>query len=100
MRAVLWTPGEPLGELSAERAAEIQGEFTGPMVAVLDDNDGVMIIQPMNPNTGQNWESEEAAMAFAERYMAPPPAEEPVVGSEEEAITELPAPEEEINIGE
>lgn len=76
MRAVLWTPGEPLGELSAERAAEIQGEFTGPMVAVLDNNDGVMIIQPMDPNTGENWESEEAAMAFAERYMTPPPPEE------------------------
>lgn len=77
MRAVIWTPGEPLGELSAERAEEIRGEFTGPMVAVLDENDGVMIIQPMDPETGENWESEEAAMAFATRYMTPPPPPEP-----------------------
>lgn len=71
MRAEIWTPGQPFGELSAERAAEIRGEFTGPMVAVFDDNDGVMIIQPMDPNTGENWESEEDAMAFATRYMTP-----------------------------
>lgn len=77
MRAVLWTPGEPLGELSAERVREIQGIHSGPLVAVLDDNDGVMIIQPMDPNTGEDWESEEAAMAFAERYMTPPPPRDP-----------------------
>lgn len=79
MRAVLWTPGEPLGNLSAEKASEIRGEFTGPMVAVLDENDGVMIVQPMDPNTGANWASEEDAMAFAQRYMTPPPAEDPEI---------------------
>jgi len=54
-------------------------EFSGDVrtVAVLDDNDEVMIIQPMNPDTGENWESEELAMEFAERYMTPPPPEEP-----------------------
>ena len=76
MRAVIWTPGEQLGELSAERAAEIRGVFTGPMVAVLDENDGVMIIQPMDPNTGENWQSEEDALAFAERYMTPAPVDD------------------------
>lgn len=83
MRAVLWTPGESLGVLSPERVAEIQGEYTGPLVAVLDEDDGVMIIQPMDPNTGENWESVEAAMAFAERYMTPPPADEEPAPSEE-----------------
>lgn len=72
-RVVLWTPGEPLGEWSAERAAEVRGIYTGPMVAVLDDNDGIAICQPMDPNTGENWESEEAALAFGERYLAPAP---------------------------
>lgn len=83
MRAVICVSGQSIGEVSAERLEEIRGEFTGPMVAVLDDNDGIMIIQPMDPNTGENWESEEAAMAFAERYMTPPP--EPV---EEETAPE------------
>jgi hypothetical protein len=71
MRAELWTVGQPLGELTPERVAEIQGEYTGPLVAVLDDNGGVKIIQPMDPNTGKNWESEEAALSFAHRYMTP-----------------------------
>lgn len=82
MRAVIWTPGQSLGDLSAERAAEIQGEFTGPMVAVLDDNDGVMIIQPMDPETGENWSTEAEALAFAERYMTPPSAESEEVPAE------------------
>jgi hypothetical protein len=73
MKAVLWTPGQPLGNLTAKRVKEIQGTHNGPLVAVIDDNDGVMIIQPMDPNTGQDWESEEDALAFAERYMAPAP---------------------------
>lgn len=76
MRAVIWVPGENLGVLSPERALEIRGVFTGPMVAVLDDNDEPMIIQPMDPNTGENWPSVEEALAFAERYMAPPKPEE------------------------
>lgn len=81
MKAVIWTPGQPLGVLSAERVREIQGEFTGPLVAVLDDNDEVMIIQPMDPQTGENWKSEEDAKEFARRYMTPAPAapEEPTV---------------------
>lgn len=82
MRAELWTPGEPLGVLSPERVAEIQGEYTGPLVAVLDENDGIMIIQPMDPDTGENWESPEAAMAFAQRYMTPAPAPEETTPSE------------------
>jgi hypothetical protein len=76
MRAELWTVGQPLGELTPDRVAEIQGEYTGPLVAVLDDNGGVKIIQPMDPNTGKDWESEEAALAFAHRYMMPAPEQE------------------------
>lgn len=71
-QVVLWTPGEPLGELSAERVAEIQGIYTGPLVAVIDETGGVAIIQPMDPNTGENWNSPEEALAFGERYLNPP----------------------------
>lgn len=73
MRAEIWIPGQPLGTLPADKVAEIQGTYTGPLVAVLDDEDGIMIIQPMNPDTGNNWGSEDEALAFAERYMTPPP---------------------------
>lgn len=65
---VLWEPGTPIADLSAERVKEIQGRYTGPLVAVVVDG-GVAIIQPMDPNTGEDWESEEKAMAFAYRYM-------------------------------
>lgn len=68
MYAVLWEPGTPIADLSAEKVAAIRGQHTGPLVAVVIDG-GVAIIQPMDPNTGENWESEEAAMAFANRYM-------------------------------
>lgn len=68
MYAVIWEPGTPIADLSPERVAEIRGVFTGPLVAVVIDG-GVAIIQPMDPNTGDNWESEDAAMAFANRYM-------------------------------
>lgn len=68
MYAVLWEPGTPIGDLSAERVAEIRADSKGPLVAVVIDG-GVAIIQPIDPNTGQDWESEEAAMAFANRYM-------------------------------
>lgn len=77
-RAVLWTPGEALGELSAERVAEIRGTHTGPLVAVIDENGGIAIIQPMDPNTGNDWPSEEAALAFGERYINPPEPDEPL----------------------
>jgi hypothetical protein len=73
MKAELWTPEQPLGNLTAERVKEIQGIYTGPLIAVLDDNGDPMIIQPMDPNTGENWASEEDAWAFAERYMTPAP---------------------------
>jgi hypothetical protein len=82
MKAVLWTPGEPLGKLTAERVKEIQGTYTGPLVAVVDEDGGVMIIQPMDPNTGENWKSEADAMAFAERYMTPASTENPEESSE------------------
>ena len=72
LRAEIWIPGQPLGNLTAERVNEIQGIYTGPVVAVLDENGGVNIIQPMNPNTGEDWSSEEEALAFAENYMRPP----------------------------
>lgn len=68
MYAVLWEPGTPIGDLSAERVAEIRADSKGPLVAVVIDG-GVAIIQPIDPNTGQDWESEEAAMNFANRYM-------------------------------
>lgn len=68
MYAVLWEPGTPIGNLSAERVAEIRADSKGPLVAVVIDG-GVAIIQPIDPNTGEDWESEEAALAFANRYM-------------------------------
>lgn len=68
MHVVLWEPGTPIGDLSAERVAEIQGVFTGPLVAVVIDG-GVAIIQPMDPNTGANWETEEKALEFGYRYL-------------------------------
>jgi hypothetical protein len=86
IQVVLWEPGTPIGELSAERVKEIQGVFTGPLVAVVI-NGGVNIIQPMDPNTGENWESEEKALEFGYRYLGlypdgtPIPIEEPVDSS-------------------
>lgn len=68
MYVVLWEPGTPIGDLSAERVAEIQGVFTGPLVAVVIDG-GVAIIQPMDPNTGNDWASEADALAFGYRYL-------------------------------
>ena len=81
-QVVLWEPGTSIGDLSPERVKEIQGEFTGPLVAVVIDG-GVAIIQPMDPNTGTNWQSNEAALAFGYRYLGlnpdgtPLPVEEP-----------------------
>lgn len=86
-RVVLWEPGTAIGDLSAERVKEIQGVFTGPLVAVVIDG-GVAIIQPMDPNTGANWESEDAALAFGHRYLGmnpdgtPLPVEEPAPAEE------------------
>lgn len=85
IEVVLWEPGTPIGDLSPERVAEIQGVFTGPLVAVVIDG-GVAIIQPMDPQTGENWKSEDEARAFGYRYLGlnpdgtplpiePPPAE-------------------------
>lgn len=65
---VIWEPGTSIGDLSAERVKEIQGEYTGPLVAVVIDG-GVNIIQPMDPNTGKDWESVEAARNFGYRYL-------------------------------
>lgn len=76
MRVEIWIPGQPIGHFSAEEAAAIQGEYTGPMVAVIDEHGGAAIIQPMNPDTGENWASEEEAIAFGHRYIGPPQVNE------------------------
>ena len=68
IQVVLWEEGTPIGDLSPERVSEIQGIFDGPLVAVVIDG-GVAIIQPMNPNTGENWESEDKALEFGFRYL-------------------------------
>lgn len=85
LRVEIWEPGKPLGNLSAERVKEIQGVYTGPLVAVIDEDGGVNIIQPMDPNTGEDWQSEEEAIAFGERYINPPAEEQPeeIVESED-----------------
>jgi len=68
IQVVMWDGSEPIGDLTAERVAEIQGVFDGPLVAVVIDG-GVNIIQPMNPQTGQNWESAQDALEFGYRYL-------------------------------
>lgn len=83
---VIWEPGTPIGDLSPERVAEIQGRYTGPLVAVVIDG-GVAIIQPMDPQTGENWESEEAARVFGYRYLGLNPDGTPL------PVAEEPAPE-------
>lgn len=68
MFVVLWEGSEPIGDLSPERVKEIQGKHTGPLVAVVISG-GVAIIQPMDPNTGEDWESDADALAFGYRYL-------------------------------
>ena len=75
MKSVLWEQGKPLGNLSSEKVEEMIGDLSGPVIAVLDDQDMVMVFQPIDPATGLAWASEADAIAFAERYMSPPPAE-------------------------
>jgi hypothetical protein len=75
MKIEIWTPGQPLGHFSAEEMTAIRGEGTGPIVAVIDEQGGAAIVQPIDPQTGEDWESEEDAIAFAERYLAPAPEE-------------------------
>lgn len=88
-QVVIWEEEEEIGDLSAERVAEIQGVFTGPLVAIVIDG-GVAVIQPMDPNTGENWESEEKALEFGFRYFGlnvdgtPIPVEEDDSASETE----------------
>jgi len=93
LRAEIWTPGQPLGNLTPERVKEIQGEYTGPLVAVIDENEGINIIQPMDPNTGENWATEQAALEFAENYMRPAPEPEELEEHLEEPEGQLPEAE-------
>ena len=72
MKIEIWTPGEPLGHFSAEEMTAIRGEGTGPIVAVIDEQGGCAIVQPTDPQTGEDWLNEEDAIAFAERYLNPP----------------------------
>jgi hypothetical protein len=71
MRIELWVPGQSLGHFSAEEMAVIRGEGTGPIVAVIDGQGGCAVMQPIDPQTGEDWLSEAEALAFAERYLAP-----------------------------
>lgn len=88
LRVELWVPGQPLGNLSPERVKEIQGIYTGPLVAVIDETGGVNIIQPMNPNTGLDWETEEEALAFGEHYINPPQVTEVPQSEEPETLVD------------
>ena len=72
MKIEIWTPGQPLGHFSAEEMTVIRGAGTGPIVAVIDETGGAAIMQPIDPQTGEDWLSEEDAVAFAERYINPP----------------------------
>lgn len=69
---VLWQEGQPLGQWSAQKALEVRGVHQGPMVAVLDESGGIAICQPMDPNTGQDWASEQDALDFGYRYLGVP----------------------------
>lgn len=75
MKIELWTPGQPLGHFSAEQMLEIRGDGTGPIVAVIDEQGGCAIMQPIDPQTGEDWLSEEDAIAFAQRYISGPETE-------------------------
>lgn len=76
LRVELWTPGQPLGNLSAERVAEIKADIDGPIVAIIDENGGVNVIQTIDPQTGEAWKSGEEALAFGIRYITPVAPEE------------------------
>lgn len=71
MKIELWVPGQPLGHFSSEEMAAIRGEGTGPIVAVIDEQGGCAVMQPIDPQTGEDWLSEADAIAFAERYLTP-----------------------------
>ncbi len=77
MKIELWIPGQPLGHFSAEEMTAIRDGKSGPIVAVIDDQGGAAIMQPIDPQTGEDWLTEEDALAFAERYLAPAPEVEP-----------------------
>lgn len=70
MKIELWVSGQPLGHFSADEMLAIRGNSTGPIVAIIDENGGAAIVQPIDPQTGEDWLTEEDAIAFAERYLA------------------------------
>lgn len=75
MKIEIWTPGQPLGHFTAEQMIEIRGDSDGPIVAVIDGQGGCAIMQPIDPQTGEDWLTEADAIAFAERYLSAPPAQ-------------------------
>jgi hypothetical protein len=80
----LWERGKGLGHFSAEEVELMCAGIDGPVVAVVDAQGGCAIFQPIDPNTGEAWPSEAAALEFGYRYLGLnpdgtplPPAEEP-----------------------
>lgn len=69
MKIEIWKPGQSLGHFSAEEMRLIRGDGTGPIVAVIDEQGGCAIMQPIDPQTGEDWLSEDDAIAFAHRYI-------------------------------
>lgn len=82
MKVEIWVPGQPLGHFSAEEMSAIRGESTGPIVAVIDETGGAAIVQPIDPQTGLDWTTEEDAIAFAERYISSSVSNEPPVDTD------------------
>ena len=70
MKIQLWERGSSLGHFSAEEMNEICQNIIGPVVAVIDEYGGCAVMQPIDPQTGEDWQSEADAIAFAERYLS------------------------------
>lgn len=69
MRIEVWTYGSSLGHFSADEMTIIRGNSDGPIVAVIDEQGACAIMQPIDPQTGEDWKCEADAVAFAERYL-------------------------------
>lgn len=69
MKIQLWERGQALGHFSADEMQTMCGDIDGPVVAVIDEHGGCAIMQPIDPQTGNAWQSEEDAIAFAKRYL-------------------------------
>jgi hypothetical protein len=88
MEVKLWERGKSLGHFSAAEVTEMCKDINGPVVAVIDEQGGCAIFQPIDPNTGSDWASEADAIAFGYRYLGLNPDGTPL------PVVEEPQPEE------